>query len=579
MTDQLDRAQRTQAVRRLQEDAFDLLVVGGGVNGVGIALDAATRGLRVALVEARDYAAGTSSRSSKLIHGGLRYLEQLKFGLVREALRERTLLLDRICPHLAEPVSFLLPLTGRGWQRLYVGSGIALYDLLGGGRGTRVRRHRHLSRRGALAAMPALRPQGIVGAIRYDDGQIDDARHTLFVARTAAAHGAVVATSVRVVGLLRSGPAVVGATVRDLESGDQFDITARHVINATGVFTDDLQAMAPGTGGLRVTASKGVHLVVPRDRIAASSGLISRTKDSVLFVIPWQGTHWIIGTTDTPWNLDRNHPAASARDIAYLLEQVNRVLTPALTVADVVGVYAGLRPLLAGESDATSKLSREHAVVTPVAGLTLVAGGKYTTYRVVARDAVDAAVATWSPPVAASCSQEIALLGAAGFAELWATRLALASRYELPQAVMERLLHRYGSLITEVFALIDHRSDLGEPLAAAPGYLRAEALYAATAEGALHLDDVLTRRTHISIETWDRGVAAAQEVADLLAPALGWSVAQTAREVAHYGARVAAERDSQAQVDDHSADAARLGAADVRGAAALLGEQSRRRLL
>jgi len=239
--------------------------------------------------------------------------------------------------------------------------------------------------------MPALRPHALIGAIQYYDGQLDDARHTLFVARTAVQYGAVAATSVRAVGLSSSHGAVVGATVRDLESGQEFTVRARHVINATGVFIDQVQGLAPGTSGLRVTASKGVHLVVPHDCIDSTTGLITRAGGSVLFVIPWQGSHWLIGTTDTPWDLDLSHPAASRRDINYLLEQVNRILVRPLTTEDIVGVYAGLRPLLAGESDATSKLSREHAVVTPVPGMTLVAGGKYTTYRVMARDAVDAA--------------------------------------------------------------------------------------------------------------------------------------------------------------------------------------------
>ena len=562
--------ERAEALRRLEEQVFDVLVVGAGVTGAGVALDAATRGLSVALVEARDYAAGTSSRSSKLIHGGLRYLEQLDVGLVREALRERALLLDRLCPHLTRPVSFLYPLTGRVWERAYVGAGIALYDTLGG-LGRRVRRHRHLTRRGALRAMPGLRPDALVGAIQYDDGQVDDARHTLFVARTAVHYGAVAATSARVTGLLQEGGTVVGASVRDLETGHVVEVRARHVVNAAGVFTDALQAMAPGRSGLRVRASKGIHLVVPRDRIASTTGLITRTPHSVLFLLPWQDSHWLVGTTDTEWDLDLSHPAASRRDIDYLLEQANRVLARPLTHDDVVGVYAGLRPLLAGESEATSKLSREHAVVTPVPGMTLVAGGKYTTYRVMARDAVDAAVAGWDEPVPASCTEDVPLLGAEGFRAAWNGRSALAEAHGLPLARVERLLGRYGTLVADVLAPVQDRPDLCRPLAGAPDYLRAEVLYAATAEGALHLDDVLTRRTRISIETLDRGTAAAQEVAELVAPVLGWDDAVAAREVDHYRMRVQAERDSQTRTDDRTADAARLGAPDVRAGSLPLG--------
>ena len=552
---------RALAVAQLAEEVFDVVVVGGGVTGAGVALDAATRGLRVALVEARDYAAGTSSRSSKLIHGGLRYLEQLNFALVREALRERSLLLERLCPHLARPVPFLYPLTHRGWERLYVGAGIALYDVLGGRRGKDLPGHRHLSRAAALRAMPSLRPDALVGAIQYYDGQVDDARHTMMLARTAADRGAVLATSVRATGFVQAEGVVVGITARDLETGRELTVRARAVIHAAGVFTEQLPA---GRSGLTVTASKGVHLVVPWERITSTTGLITKTKASVLFVIPWHGSHWLIGTTDTPWSLDLSHPAASARDIDYLLEQVNKVLVDPLTVDDVVGVYAGLRPLLAGESDATSKLSREHAVATPLPGLTVIAGGKYTTYRVMARDAVDAATAGWPTPVAASCTQDVPLVGADGYAGLWDGRAGLAARHGLDVPRVERLLQRYGSLVEEVLSPAAGQPDLAEPMASAPGYLRAEALYAATHEGALHLDDILTRRTRISIETADRGLAAAHEVAALVAAALGWTPSDVDREVRHYQARVAAERESQEQPDDQTADAARLGAPDVR---------------
>jgi glycerol-3-phosphate dehydrogenase len=560
----LDPAYRATALRRMSDEVFDIAVIGGGVTGAGVALDAATRGLSVALVEARDFAAGTSSRSSKLIHGGLRYLEQLNVGLVREALTERALILDKLCPHLARPVPFLFPLSHHLWERLYVGSGIALYDTIGGRRG--LPGHRHLTRRGALKEFPALRPDALVGAIQYWDGQVDDARHTMFLARTAAQYGAVAVTSARAVGLLREGHRVSGVRVRDLEGGDGFDLRAAQTINAAGVWTDDIQAMVSGRGQLKVRASKGIHLVVPRDRIHASVGLILRTETSVLFVIPW-GSHWIIGTTDTDWDLDRAHPAASSADIAYILERLNAVLRTPLSTSDVVGVYAGLRPLLAGESEQTSALSREHAVVSPVPGLTMVAGGKYTTYRVMAADAVDSAVHGLRGGVPESCTADVPLLGADGYHAVWNRRETLARDAGLHVARIEHLLRRYGTLADEVLALVTADRDLGRPLRGAPEYLAAEAVYAAAAEGALHLDDILTRRTRISIETWDRGVEAAGDVADLVGPILGWDAPARAREVAHYEARVAAERQSQQEADDLTADAARLGAPDVRAAA------------
>ncbi|MBW3657504.1 MAG: glycerol-3-phosphate dehydrogenase/oxidase [Actinobacteria bacterium] len=544
----------------MRDEVFDIVVIGGGVTGTGIALDAATRGLSVALVEQRDYASGTSSRSSKLIHGGLRYLEQLNFGLVQEALRERSLLLSKLAPHLVRPVSFLYPLTHHGWERLYVGAGITLYDTLGGARS--LPRHQHYTRAGALRIAPALRGDSLTGAVRYWDAQVDDARHTLAVARTAAAYGAAMATSARVVGLLREGARVVGVQVRDLEHGTDLDVRGRQVINATGVWANEVQEMA-GRGRVRVRASKGIHLVVPRDRIHSDSGLILRTERSVLFVIPW-GRHWLIGTTDTDWELGLAHPAASATDIQYLLDRVNAVLRTPLTHSDVEGVFAGLRPLLYGESEATSQLSREHTVGQAVAGMLTVAGGKYTTYRVMAEDAIDAAARNLDRRVPRSVTADLPLIGASGFAAVWNQRRELAREVGIHVARVEHLLNRHGTRVTDLLDLIADRPELGRPLPGADDYLAVEAYHAAAAEGALHLEDVLARRTRISIETWDRGVAAAPAVAGLMAEVLGWDDDARAIEIEHYEARVAAERESQKMPDDRTADAARMGAPDVR---------------
>jgi glycerol-3-phosphate dehydrogenase len=556
----LDPSYRSAALERMRTTTHDVLVIGGGVTGTGIALDAATRGLSTALVEQRDLSSGTSSRSSKLLHGGLRYLEQYDFGLVREALRERDLHLTTLAPHLARPVSFLFPLTGAAWERAYIGAGIALYDTLGGARNMPA--HRHLTRTGALRLFPALRAESLRGAIRYYDAQIDDARHTMEIGRTAASYGAAIATSTRVTGFLREGERVVGAHVTDLESGESLTVRASQVINATGVWTDEVQELV-GRGRIRVRASKGIHLVVPRDRIIADSGLILRTASSVLFVIPW-GRHWIIGTTDTEWNLDLAHPAASRSDIDYLLDQVNTVLRHPLSHEDVEGVYAGLRPLLSGESDATSTLSREHAVATTAPGLVTIAGGKYTTYRVMAQDAVDLAARSLPGRVPESVTDRTPLIGAIGYFALNNRRHELAAQSGLHVVRIEHLLGRYGSLTEELLALVAEDATLGEPVPGAEDHLRVEIVYAASHEGALHLDDVLTRRTRISIETFDRGISAAPHVAALMAPVLGWDQARIDREVEHYVKRVAAERESQLQLDDLSADAARLGAPDVR---------------
>lgn len=557
----LDPSRRADAWRRFEEHAFDVLVVGGGITGSGVAIDAATRGLSTALVEARDIASGTSSRSSKLIHGGLRYLEQLDFTLVREALRERELMLSRLAPHLVHPVPFLYPLTHRGWERPYVGAGLGLYDTLGGTRS--LPRHRHLSRRAALVLCPALRRDALVGAVRYYDAQTDDARHTLTVARTAAHYGAVVRTSTRAIRLVRDAGRVVGAEVLDTETGSTTVIRSAVVVACAGVWTDEVEALAGVRGRFDVRASKGVHLVVPRDRIASEVGLILRTETSVLLVIPW-GNYWIVGTTDTDWTLDLVHPAASRADVDYLLGQVNRVLTRPLTRADVSGVYAGLRPLLAGESDETSRLSRSHAAARPMPGLVMVAGGKYTTYRVMAADAVNLAASDLDRAVPASVTADVPLLGAEGYPALVNQVDDLAARYALPTWRIRRLLGRYGSLIFEVLDPAAEDPALLHPLPDADEYLRAEIRYGATHEGALHLDDLLTRRTRVSIEVADRGVRAAPDTAECVADVLGWSPSRQAAEVDVYTGAVAAELRAQESPDDIAAVAARMLAPDTR---------------
>jgi len=560
----LGPSQRNLALARLRNHEVEVLVVGGGIVGTGAALDAVTRGLSTGLLEARDWASGTSSRSSKLVHGGIRYLEQLNFRLVREALIERGLLLQRLAPHLVKPVRFLYPLQKRVVERAYVGAGMFLYDLLShaGGRPPGVPHHRHLSARQVRRAIPSLAPDAFVGGISYYDAQVDDARYVATLARTASFYGAHVASRVKVEGFLKVGERIVGVRAHDLETDERFDIRAKQVVNATGVWTDDTQRMVGERGTFKVRASKGIHLVVPRDRFQSAMGLLLRTEKSVLFVIPW-GRHWLIGTTDTDWDLDKAHPAATAADIDYLLERVNAVLAVPLTREDVEGVFAGLRPLLAGESDQTSKLSREHIVAHAVPGLVVVAGGKWTTYRVMAKDAIDAAVSALDGKVPSSVTQEIPLLGAEGYQAAWNRRGKIARALNVHRVRIEHLLNRYGTMADELLDLIRADSSLGEPLPGADDYLAAEVVYAVSHEGALHLDDVLARRTRISIEAWDRGIQAAPVAARLMAEVLGWDAAREALEVERYLERVAAERASQEQPDDASADRVRLEARDI----------------
>lgn len=556
--------ERLAAIEALKTKELDVLVVGGGIVGTGAALDAVTRGLSTGLLEARDWASGTSSRSSKLVHGGIRYLEQLDFGLVREALIERGLLLQRIAPHLVKPVRFLYPLTKPVWERFYIGAGMFLYDIFSysGGRPPGVPHHRHLTKRQIQRSIPSLAANAFTGGLTYYDAQVDDARYVSSLARTASFYGAHVASRVRVEGFLKVGQRVVGVTAHDRQTGERFEIRAKQVVNATGVWTDDTQAMVGERGQFKVRASKGVHLLVPRDRFQSTMGMILRTEKSVLFVIPW-GRHWIIGTTDTDWNLDKAHPAATAADIDYILEHVNQVLAVPLTREDVEGVYAGLRPLLAGESDQTSKLSREHIVTHSVPGLVVVAGGKWTTYRVMAKDAIDAAADALDGKIPASTTADIALLGAEGYQAAWNKRGKIARAFGVHKVRIEHLLNRYGVLTDELLDLVRSRPELAEPLPGADDYIQAEVVYAASHEGALHLEDVLARRTRISIEAWDRGVSAAPVAAALMADVLGWDEERTQSEVQNYLKRVAAERLSQEQPDDASADRVRLEAPDI----------------
>lgn len=562
-TTKLGAAEREAAIQTLRdpEHELDVLVIGGGITGTGAALDAVTRGLSTGLVESRDWGFGTSSRSSKLVHGGIRYLEQLNFGLVREALVERGLLLQRLAPHLVRPVRFLYPVTKPVIERAYVGAGMMLYDLFArtGGNPPGVPWHRHVSRRRLVREAPGLKPHAFRGGLSYSDAQVDDARYVAMLARTAASYGAHVASRVRVEGFLKVGERVVGVTARDLMTDETFEIHAKQVVNATGVWTNDLQALVGERATFSVRASKGIHLVVPRDRFRSKYGLLLRTEKSVLFVIPW-GRHWLIGTTDTDWELDKAHPAATAVDIDYLLEHVNKVMKTPLTRDDVEGVYAGLRPLLAGESDETSKLSREHLVAQPVPGLVMVAGGKFTTYRVMAKDAIDAAADALDGRIPPSITAEVPLLGAEGYKAAWNRRNRIARAFDVHPTRIEHLLRRYGSLANELLDMIRERPELAEPLPGADDYLGVEVVYATSHEGALHLDDVLARRTRISIEAWDRGVSAAPVAAKLMAEVLGWSKPRTKTEVDRYLERVEAEIASQQQLSDEDADRVRLSA-------------------
>ncbi|MEQ1735895.1 MAG: glycerol-3-phosphate dehydrogenase/oxidase, partial [Rhodoglobus sp.] len=461
-TNRLTSASRDAALERLRSSTapgqeLDVLVIGGGITGAGIALDAASRGLTTAVIEAQDWAAGTSSRSSKLVHGGLRYLQMLDFKLVMEALSERDLLLTELAPHLVKPVPFLYPLRHRVWERAFVGAGIMLYDILATLR--RGRRalpwHRHLSRRAVARVFPDLAAKAAVGAIEYWDANVDDARYVVTVMRTATEHGAFAASRTQVVDLTKNDQgAVDGAVVQVLETGETIRVRSRAVISSTGVWTEKSQALA-GTGGLRVLASKGIHIVVPRARIKGEVGLILQTATSVLFVIPWS-RYWVIGTTDTPWTEELMHPIASAADIDYVIAQANAVLENPIDRSDVVGTWAGLRPLLqpgtmAGTSSA--KVSREHTVASPTPGLTVIAGGKFTTYRIMAKDAVDFALGK-SARTAPSVTRSLPLTGAEGLGETESLVRAASTELDWTEPLVDHLLHRYGANVVDILEIV-----------------------------------------------------------------------------------------------------------------------------
>jgi glycerol-3-phosphate dehydrogenase len=535
--------QRETALAALEKSHFDLLVIGAGVNGSGTALDAATRGLKVALIEVGDFASGTSSRSSKLIHGGLRYLEQYDFKLVREALKERELMVSRTAPHLVSPVSFLYPLHEPLKERGYVGAGLMLYDALRG-REHVLPHHRHVSVRRMRQIAPGLRPDILRGGVLYYDAQVDDARHTMMLARTAAVYGAAIATRVECLNLLREGDLVIGAQVRDIESGRIFEVRASVTALAAGVWSDELHERAGVTPGYSVTMSKGVHLTVPGSAIALETGVILKTEVSVLFIIPWKN-EWLIGTTDTPWTGERENPLATKEDIDYLLDQANRVLLKQLRESDIVGIFVGLRPLVASTPGSpTTKISREHIVDHPLTGLVSVAGGKYTTYRIMARDLVDAAVADLNRKVPDSCTEDVALLGADGVGALRNRIDLLAEERGVSRELVTHLLNRYGSLYEEVLDLAVGSESLLSPLIPGLEYLKVEILYAALFEGARSIEDVLSRRTRISFETSDGGLSIAPEVAGIIAGVLGWSDAQVDQEISGYRQLIESQRNS-----------------------------------
>ena len=536
-------ARRGDDLERLANETWDLLVVGGGIVGAGSFLDAASRGLRVALVEQDDIAVGTSSRSSRLIHGGLRYLQQLELPLVREALAERSRLL-RLAPHLVRLEAFLFPLYGPPLiTRAFYEAGVTLYDLLGSRRSGGW--HRHLGLDETLEYAPELVRQDLRGALVYHDAMEDDARYTLAVVRTAQARfgdHAVAVTRVRAQGPLRAGSresdAIAGATVEDRLTGTTLDIRAGVVLDATGVW-GALPDRPFGGASFEVVPARGAHVLVPRDRIPARGGMTLRIPGRVAFLVPWP-RYWVIGTTDRPHTGPVDHVAATSEDVDEILGTLNGAMDVRVTRDDLVGTYAGLRPLIAPSgTSSTVNVSREHKVSVEAPGLVRVSGGKYTTYRVMARDAVDAVLGREQARLRPSRTRHLPIHGAAPREALdrLATRLA-TSEPALTVEAATALVDRHGT-VAEALLAYGAEHDLNRPLVAGEPYLEAEIAWAADREMAQSLDDLLARRVRLVHVLRDRGEAIAPRVAQIAGHVLGWDADRQAAEVATFleGAR------------------------------------------
>lgn len=542
-------AARPASLAALTAETWDLLVIGGGVTGAGIAHDAATRGMRVALVDAGDLAGGTSSRSSRLVHGGLRYLETYHFPLVWESSAERARLL-RLAPHLVRPLPFLFPVyRGGPVGRLKLRAGMWLYDLLAGFRN--IRRHRMLSAEEVAREEPALRRDGLRGAALYYDASVDDSRLALAAARAAHQAGAVVVTYAEVTGFLREGGALTGVRLSDRVGSGDLEVRARVVLNATGPWSDLLRRVADPAAQPRMRTTKGAHIMLPRARVGNRNAVTLRSPvdNRVMFVLPW-GDFTYVGTTDTDYRGDPRDVQADAADVRYLLDSANAVFPDArLTAADVLSTWAGLRPLLAPRGEVgESATPREHEIWWDAGGLLNIAGGKLTTYRVMAREAVDEVVRGaparrhFGPSLTGSAPLPGAPAGA------WDAFVAgvreAAAGTGVDPADAASLAERHGTDAAAILQLVESDPGLGGRLLPALPYLWAEVVFAVRCELAVTLEDVMARRTHLLHEAADGGMAAAAAVAARMAaePGLGWSPAETAAQVEAYRRLVAATR-------------------------------------
>jgi len=559
---ELSQDERRAALRRMDAEGVDVLVIGGGITGAGVALEAVARGYRTGLLEKADFAGGTSSKSTKLVHGGIRYLPQFDFALVREALIERGRLM-RNAPHLVRPLAFVLPLyaenkrplgtpivpPGGIGMGLLLRAGLFLYDVMSGS--LAIGRHERIGAAKALQLAPALKPDGLKDAFIYYDGQTDDTRLTLTVLRTAARRGALLANYAEVLGFdqaasagapAASGRLISAARVRDVLSGEEFTIPARVVINAAGAFAGRIEAMA-GESKIAIRPAKGVHLTLPREAIptADHAVVLPETPDGrLLFIVPWN-TRVTLGTTDTKGG-DIDRPVADDEDIEYLLSTANAYLRTRLTCSDVISAWAGYRPLISpagADGASTARLSRTHVVMDGPGGMITITGGKLTTYRRMAQDALDHLARRMGQPIVHP-TEDLPLAGAEGYQACSAELSRAAAHFGWGDDVLARL-SQYGGEAGILLGLCADDPSLAQRIAPDLPYVMAEVVYACRYEMAMTLDDVLSRRLHLNFEDWSRGVEPAPDVAQMMARQLGWSAGEAQAQVAVYRERLVAE--------------------------------------
>lgn len=528
---------RSVALERLQSSSeFDLLVVGGGITGAGIALDAASRGLKVALVERGDFASGTSSKSSKLVHGGLRYLEQRDFGLVREAAQERDLL-RQLAPHLVEAIPMVLPVADK-WMRAKFGVGLWAYDALASFKNLHV--HRYLGVEETETAIPLIPKGKIKGGFLFYDCKNDDVRLVMEVLVQAVRHGALVVNHASVVNI-DGTPSGCEITVRDSLTAEEMNVRAQHVVVAAGVWTDQVESRANPDASRRIRPSKGVHLSFRRDKLPmaeAAAFIPDAERKRMLFVIPWLDTV-IVGTTDTIYEGDIDHPVVEAHDRQYCIDAVNSVFETSLTDSDVAGAWAGLRPLIAGEADATADLSRGHVVYDIAPNVVGITGGKLTTYRRMAKDATDLVVKRLGGEI--RCKTQWIRLGSTDLDALTAFVDRRAAHLKIPKDAARNLIRCYGERALAVLDLAE-RDDLAVPLVPGTQTLAAEVPYVVANEMAVHLSDVLARRTRLALTDPAAGIGSSSQAPGLMAGASGWDEARLQKETDDYRSETELER-------------------------------------